>query len=80
MGVIKTLQDLAEIEADNVMEVIGACSVMTDEMSVSLLDHLYELHKLRDVVVYNDVWAGLIIHRTNTGTTTHPSFPTFLQM
>jgi hypothetical protein len=45
-----------------------------------LLNHLNEMHKLRDEKIYDYVWDGLIELNDGFTVVTHPSFATFLQM
>lgn len=39
---------MSEYEADQVMEIIQTMSVMGDEYSTIMLNHLTELHRMRD--------------------------------
>lgn len=72
---------LSEDEANTVMELLDLLSIhLAPSREQVLLNHLYELHKLRDEKIYDYVWDGLAELNDRFSVVTHPSFTTFLQM
>jgi hypothetical protein len=46
----------------------------------AMLDHLTELHRMRNAEIYHDVWDGLIESYGEYGIIMNQNFPIFLQM
>jgi hypothetical protein len=70
-----------EDDANTVMELLDLLSIhLAPSRERVLLDHLYELHRLRDAQIDSGIWDGLVEYQDGMRTVMHPSFTTFLQM
>jgi hypothetical protein len=71
---------LTEDQADTVMIDIEAMTELGVWGWADMLQHLYELHQMRDQAIYDYVWERMIVGQTDYGLITHTKFSTFLQM